>query len=68
MGRFRDTGLKYKMSGFTVSKIWKTFCPAFDVPQRLIRTNQKRCEMFSFTFIFNITGTVLEIVLITKGK
>ena len=65
-GRFRDIRLKYKMSGLTVSHIWKTFCPPFDVPQRLIRTNEKICQMFSFTFICNIT--VLEIVLITKGK
>ena len=25
-GRFKDIGWKYKMSGLTVSKIWKTFC------------------------------------------
>ena len=47
--RFRDIGLKYKMSGLTVSHIWKTFCPAFDVLQRPIRTNEKRCELLSFT-------------------
>ena len=64
-GRFRDIGLKYKMSGLTVSHIWKTFCPAFDVPQRpifIIRTNDVKC--FLLQFICNIT--VLEIVLITK--
>ena len=42
-----ETGLKYKMSGLTVSKILKTFCPAFDVPQRPIRTNEKRCQMLN---------------------
>ena len=64
---FRDT---YKIK---VQNEWSNsfthmedVCPAFDVPQRLIRTNEKICQMFSFTFICNIT--VLEIVLITKWK
>ena len=38
----------------TQEALEKTFCPAFDVLQRPIRTNKKRCQMFSFTFICNI--------------
>ena len=52
--RFIDIGLKYKMSGLTVSHIWKTSCPAFDVPQQPIRTNGKRCQMF----VLNLFATL----------
>lgn len=44
-GSFRAIGLKYKMSGVTVSNIWKTFCQTGEIlPRHTARGQPKRLE------------------------